>query len=844
MLATLALGSSWVGAAPETQLDYKNFSGLSLSLGGVPVVTGSSFQYYEKGWSKGYYSSAWKPVDIARLGDGRLQVRFSGSNGEAVGTHTITERPNGFDVDYLFVWRGDKPVRLESSFARLWAPFFENGSVVLDGIETGPLNRPVRTGTLRDARFYNSGAKEIRFLAPSATITVTSDRPVQLMDARNYGVEWAKDQELFWLGATELDIAPQETIQFRQSWTIEPRLSRDPAPYAPEGEFVSSDSVESPGQNKNWVIPTPKQMELSSTYKLVGKNWEFKGMGLKAVDADDFRALLAKWWDLETVSERATEVECRIGNLGLPAQGYRIRIGEQIEVVGQDSDGVRNGLMTLIQLVQRKNQELVIPKGQVVDYPSLNWRGVHMFVGPSALDFQTRLMQSVLSPLKFNKIVLQCERTSWDAIRGTETKITMPKSDLIALNGRYKDRGFEVIPLVQSLGHAGWLFENKQNLDIAINPEVPFTLDPRKARARQLLKDLWQEVGKALSPQTVHFGMDEVDMRGMKVDPSFTDRLIAQHMPFLNSIAKDLNARPMIWGDMMLHTSEAIDAANAPSLEAAKSRRKSIKPGTMIADWHYKDDSDPANHKSLRLWQREGMYPVASGWFRPKNILGNVQAVKAVGGGYLQTTWAGYESGESQIIKGFEQFAAYVLAGEYAWSGRNTEPEDLPFDPGDVLRDRYFALPKVVKPVSGEFFGTGSQFRIGDFQFRALGPFQLKSVVSREAFMAPDRLVFKLGKPVRKIALACGVLARVSETEEVGKVLIKFGNGKRREFPIQYGVHLRSRNDMRATAVSDHDGARSAVILDLGSEQVVEEIVVQRTGMSAGLNVIGVSLLK
>src|SRR5690606_33174188 len=112
--------------------------------------------------------------------------------------------------------------------------------------------------------------------------------------------------------------------------------------------------------------------------------------------------------------------------LGLKAEGYRLNVTSAgVELVGQDLLGVRHGLRTLAGLVRSRGGVLEIPGTAVTDWPSINWRGVHMFVGPTALDFQSQLMQRVLAPLKFNHVVLECERTTWEAIRGTETAITM-----------------------------------------------------------------------------------------------------------------------------------------------------------------------------------------------------------------------------------------------------------------------------------------------------------------------------------------------------------------------------------------------------------------------------------
>ena len=42
----------------------------------------------------------------------------------------------------------------------------------------------------------------------------------------------------------------------------------------------------------------------------------------------------------------------------------------------------------------------------------------------------------------------------------------------------------------------------------------------------------------------------------------------------------------------------------------------------------------------------------------------------------------------SAMEKEFKQFSAYILAAEYAWSGQETLPDDLPYRADEVFRMR------------------------------------------------------------------------------------------------------------------------------------------------------------
>lgn len=503
-------------------------------------------------------------------------------------------------------------------------------------------------------------------------------------------------------------------------------------------------------------------------------------------------------------------------------------------------------MRTLAALAESRGGQLEFPAVTVTDYPTLGWRGVHNFVGPTALDFQTKLMQRVLAPMKLNKMVVQCERTNFEAIRGTETAITMDKGDLATLFDRYREHGIEPIPLVQSLGHAGWIFENGQNLDIAINPNVPFTMDPRKARTRQLLTDLWKEVVETTKAKTVHFGMDEISNRGLPDDPSFTTRIWRQHVPFLNGLARDMGVGKMMWGDIMLHPSEAPDAAHAKTLESARERRAVLERGTYIADWHYKDDSRPETFKSLEVWKNAGMRPIASTWFRPNNIRGFALAAARADAGLLQTTWAGYESSEANMIRAFPQFSAYLLAADYAWSGRTELPKDLGYDPEEVLQAMYFSAPQAVKPMPGRKIllegSEGRERQIGPYRFRIDRPVQLKGVTEDAAFFAPNELTVNVRAQARQVVLVVDTLARLREMTDVAEVRVLTTGGIYRA-TMAYGSHVRAVTDPRSSMVSPREAGLSAFVVDIPNEVTVEAVVVEVKNRAAGLRVHGVTVL-
>ena len=335
----------------------------------------------------------------------------------------------------------------------------------------------------------------------------------------------------------------------------------------------------------------------------------------------------------------------------------------------------------LFQPAVGEQQRINVPPGKMAGQAKISWRGVHLFVGPSAFEFHKKLWTKVLLPLGYNKVVLQCEQTEWVCMPNMRGGINMKREDLRKLCNWYRSVGVEVIPLVQSFGHVQWLSQGGKNLDLMMNPEVPFTVDPRKPAVQKLYSKLWAEVISVTKPKTIHFGLDEVDFRGFAKDSNLVTKLWRIQVPFLAKLAMKHKVGMMLWGDEILAPGEGAGPASAGTVEHAKARRAVLPKGAYICDWHYQNNADPSLYApTLNLLKKEGFRPIASAWYRPNNVKGQSLAAIQTGAGYLQTTWAGYELNEKVMTKNLRQFSAMALAADYAWNAKENlsgKPDEL-----------------------------------------------------------------------------------------------------------------------------------------------------------------------
>ena len=79
----------------------------------------------------------------------------------------------------------------------------------------------------------------------------------------------------------------------------------------------------------------------------------------------------------------------------------------------------------LLQLTVIKNERPQIPTLFLEDKPITAWRGIHLFTGPTSLNFHKRQFEKILLPFKVNKVVVQCEQAAWKSFPNIQNAISI-----------------------------------------------------------------------------------------------------------------------------------------------------------------------------------------------------------------------------------------------------------------------------------------------------------------------------------------------------------------------------------------------------------------------------------
>ncbi len=827
------------------QLDYLSRQGLSIKCQNVDLVQGSFFQYYEPGWSKGYYSSNWNEQTI-KVERGITTVSFISADKKASGDITFEPIQGGFTAEYTFNWKGEKPVMVELSLGHLWAPAFAAGQINVGGKLARSPGTMLPAGNDPKTRMFGTASTEFSFNSPFANINVDIEGTTgYCFDARNYTSDWSNGRELFWLGAEGIIVNPGIPTKIKATWNIvspEVRPSQKQIVKV-DASKMSNAFCDNEGQLP--LIPQPKSIEI------LGKDLTFSWANVvfdnshKELNARLKAALGSRWSDLGKPI-KSSNVVFSISNMKLPAGGYELSVEKnKLKIVGQDAEGLRNGVERAIQLTVSQRGRVGLCPVKIKDFPNVGWRAIHMFVGPEALKFQSKVMENLFAPLMINQMVLQCERANWKSIKGTELGWTMKTTELATLIERYRAHGIDVTPLIQSFGHMGWFFDNKQNLDLALNPNLPFAIDPTKPKSQEKLVQLWKEVIALTKPKIFHFGLDEVNLRGWGDDPEKVTKIWTQHAKFIGDFAKENNVEMMIWGDQLLGPGEAPDACQCPTIEHAQRRRDALPRETIIADWHYINNDNPAIYKSLSTFKKQGLRSVASTWNRPENIKGFFKAAELNGSGALQTTWAGYESNEKNMLSESSQFVAYLLAAEYSWSGRKERAANLPYDPYKAFRQFMYPIAKHSSPDAGTSLQWNpiAQKSIGDFGIMLNKPIELFNPINGAKNPGANEIEIKVSQlGISQLILGLSARYAQSEYSEIGKIRVIDSNGKSIIQSIRYGAHLRAPSDKRSPMVCAASEGISAFRIEIPKTMTGPfTLQIQNTGAAGGLALHGVT---
>jgi hypothetical protein len=589
-------------------------------------------------------------------------------------------------------------------------------------------NRPFRAWTASGERrgrvaVYPSSADQVRNdLAPGfrtleldsrlgrLRLDVECDQRVMFFDARRDGQDWARQAPVFWCGLG----VPARKLRFGEPVRLTLKLSMEPGTGDEEPPRELSvrprlttvrDQPRPDGPWEPMLIPRPRSVRPGP-----GKlDWGDRpritvraGSGSAELRDELLEMLQDHGLQPGAVSLEAPPegepvgVVIRPGATGskvagapsLPMpdnpEGYVLEVAAgEIRIHGRTPRGVFYGVQTLRQWLEPPDVNrpgLRAREVAISDWPAMAFRGAHWFPSATGTPFHRRLIERIMARYKLNRTVIQCEAANWSCAPEIAAPNSVSKADLRGLIAACRSHFIEPIPLINTPGHAEWLFRHGKNLELAEDPRTPYAYCVRNPRSIERVKRIMAEAIELFEPRMFHLGHDEVTLRGRFPRPdcprcanSTPEQLMLENIGLLDGWLREKGISAMVWGDM---------------LEKSRPLRAGLPKDTVVADWHYGRDE---RYPTLEVLKREGLGAVACTWYEPLNVFRFAREAQRSGTmGLLQTTWCGYFPDEAVLVRDLRQFSAMILAAEYAWSGRPEEPDRLPYDAGEEFIRAYF----------------------------------------------------------------------------------------------------------------------------------------------------------
>lgn len=339
-------------------------------------------------------------------------------------------------------------------------------------------------------------------------------------------------------------------------------------------------------------------------------------------------------------------------------EGYVLEVNDKgVTVTARTEAGLFYGCQTLEQLLEdSRDFGREIPRMKITDYPAIAYRAVHLDTKHhlDRMDYYYRMIDR-LARYKVNAIIWELE----DKLRFTRRpEIGAPnaisKQEMQALCRYAKERNVEISPLVQGLGHAGFIL--KHHWELRENPASDWEFCPSDPRTYEVQFDLYLDALEAMPyGKYLHVGGDEITAIGIDDRCKATGKTAFElQMIWLKKVcqfAVEHGRTPIFWDDMPLKYASIWELvlSNKSEEEVAKvwntdklDKAINLFPKECVyMRWKYEDATAPAHQRLLK-------------WYHDKGL--KVMGATAASAG--DSPFLPRQNTRSEYVKGFSQLVA------------------------------------------------------------------------------------------------------------------------------------------------------------------------------------------
>ena len=359
-------------------------------------------------------------------------------------------------------------------------------------------------------------------------------------------------------------------------------------------------------------LPLPQEIKCSAgSWRTPDKSLKVSVRGVPAADVSRLMRIAAKLGAVEQCDSAATaDLILELDSaLELPTavrpdaldQAYLLEVGaDRIRARSRSPQGLYYALLTLQQMLR----DAEIPCCRIWDWPDLPFRVLHI-ISESNLPKFEELLQLIdrLASWKYNALVFEYDdRFSFEKYPVLNHPAALSKDQIKTMLAFAADRYLEIIPSLDSLGHAQAYLKHAEFQHLAEIPGNQDELCPSNPETLRFIKELWTEV-LAAHPGARYASItgDEVFRLG-KFCPACekyarAGKLSELYTNYYSDLGRWIvkhGLRPIMWDDMI--------AAHPEELQR-------LPKETIFANWNYSGHPEGAQGQALYMRGAGDFFP-------------------------------------------------------------------------------------------------------------------------------------------------------------------------------------------------------------------------------------------
>jgi hexosaminidase len=280
--------------------------------------------------------------------------------------------------------------------------------------------------------------------------------------------------------------------------------------------------------------------------------------------ADELRQQLRDRWGINsqiTVKPERKEIVLtrKKAPVELGEQGYKIVSSpEGLVITARSSTGIFYGVQTLLQLIQRDDNKLIIKGMTITDRPDIDIRAVHY----DTKHFQekkeyVKSFIRTLASYKVNMLIWEWEdKFAYKSHPEIGAPGAFTVDEMKELTNYARRYHVQIVPLIQGLGHVSYILKHPENKHLREIESNNWGFCPLREGTYDLMSDLIKEAVEATpGSEYVHIGCDETYVLGKGIACGCRERYeqegaYALRQVYINRTAemvKKLKRLPIAW---------------------------------------------------------------------------------------------------------------------------------------------------------------------------------------------------------------------------------------------------------------------------------------------------------